>query len=100
VGTPLSDLDVLRQLRAQGDLLPYVADTTVSPPPEPPAAAGHGGGAASDNDDNNNDDNTFTPLLDLLERFPDLFVLNVLVHLAPIDRTFLAQAGGRVGRRW
>jgi len=30
----------------------------------------------------------------LLERFPDLFAQKVLQHLDPIDRTFLAQAGG------
>jgi len=39
-------------------------------------------------------DATFSPLLDLLERFPDLFAQRVLQHLDPIDRTFLAQAGG------
>ena len=59
--------------------------------PDPPAAEGHGGGATDDNDDNNN--NTFFPLLDLLERFPDLFAEKVLAHLAPIDRTFFAQTG-------
>ena len=32
------------------------------------------------------------PLLDLLERFPDLFAQEVLQHLDRIDRTFLAQA--------
>jgi hypothetical protein len=64
----------------------------LSPSPEPPAAEGHGGGAADDDDDNN--DNTFFPLLDLLQRFPDLFAQKVLAHLAPIDRTFLAQTEG------
>jgi hypothetical protein len=59
----------------------------LSPPPEPPAAEGHGGGADHDND-------TFVPLLDLLERFPDLFAQKVLAHLDTIDRTFLAQTGG------
>jgi hypothetical protein len=59
---------------------------TLSPPPEPPAAEGHGGGA-------DHDDDTGSLLLDLLERFPDLFALKVLVHLDPIDRTFLAQTG-------
>ena len=39
-------------------------------------------------------DATFSPLLDLLERFPDLFAQRVLQHLDPIDRTFLAQTGG------
>ena len=64
----------------------------LSPPPEPPAAEGHGGGGgAADADDDN--DNTLSPLLDLLERFPDLFAQKVLRHLDPIDRTFLAQAG-------
>jgi hypothetical protein len=38
------------------------------PPPTPPAAEGHGGGA--DHVDNND---PFSPLLDLVERFPDLF---------------------------
>ena len=63
---------------------------TLAPPPEPPAAEGHGCGA--DNDDGN-DDNTSPPLLDLVERFPDLFAQQVLQHLDPIDRTFLAQVG-------
>jgi len=57
-------------------------------------------------------DNTFSPLHDLLERFPDLFAQKVLQHLDPIDRTFLAQAGWacrvavaasdlpRAGTRW
>jgi len=49
-------------------------------PPAPPAAEGH--------------NDTFSPLVDLLERFPDLFKQKVLQHLDPIDRTFLAQAGG------
>ena len=57
----------------------------LSPPPEPPAAEGHGGGAAKVT--------TFSPLVDLLQRFPDLFEQKVLRHLDPIDRTFLAQAG-------
>jgi hypothetical protein len=58
----------------------------LSPPSEPPAAKGHGGSSA-------NKDNIFSPLVDLLERFPDLFAQKVLRHLDPIDRTFLAQAG-------
>jgi len=62
----------------------------LSPPPEPAAADSHGGGAAKHN---NNDNNTFSPLVDLLQRFPDLFEQKVLRHLDPIDRTFLAQAG-------
>jgi hypothetical protein len=57
----------------------------LSPPPEPPAAEGHGGGAAKVT--------TFSPLVDLLQRFPDLSEQKVLRHLDPIDRTFLAQAG-------
>jgi len=57
----------------------------LSSPPEPPAAEGHGGGA--DEDDKNS---RIFPLLDLLERFPDVSVQKVLVHLDPIDRTFLA----------
>jgi len=63
----------------------------LAPPPEPPAAEGHGGGADLDDNDDND---TFTPLLDLLERFPDLFAQEVLRHLDPVDRTFLARAGG------
>jgi hypothetical protein len=64
-------------------------------PPEPPAAEGLGGGAAEDDGDHDCEDNdVFSPLLDLLERFPDLFAQQVLQHLAPIDRTFLAQTGG------
>ena len=63
----------------------------LAPLPEPPAAEGHGGSAADNNDDNDN--SSFFPLLDLLERFPDLFAQKVLAHLAPIDRTFLGQAG-------
>jgi hypothetical protein len=39
-------------------------------------------------------DNTFSPLRDLLERFPDLFAQKVLLLLDPINRTSLAQAGG------
>jgi len=50
----------------------------------------HGCGA---NNDDTDDNNTYPPLLDLLERFPDLFAQKLLVHLDPIDRTFLAQAG-------
>jgi hypothetical protein len=49
------------------------------------------GGA--DDDDDDSDNSTFFPLIDLLERFPDLFAQKVLAHLDPIDRTFLAQAG-------
>ena len=68
---------------------------------KPPAAKGHGGAddhADDDTDNNNNNSNNSRdasfPLLDLLERFPDLFAQQVLVHLDPIDRTFLAQTGG------
>jgi len=69
----------------------------LSPPPVQPAAEGHGGAAdhgENADDDNDNDNENFSPLLDLLERFPDLFAQNVLAYLAPIDRTFLAQTGG------
>ena len=54
------------------------AAAALPPPPATPAA--EGGGAS--------------PLLDLLERFPDLFAQKVLQHLDPIDRTFLAHTGG------
>jgi hypothetical protein len=64
------------------------ADAAVlSPPPEPECL---GGG----DDGNDGHDDTFSPLLDLVERFPDLFAQKVLAHLDPIDRTFLAQTGG------
>jgi len=74
------------------------SDTGAAPlssPLEPPAAGGHGGGAADhdDGDDDDNDKKIFSPLVDLVERFPDLFAQKVLAHLVPIDRTFLAQAG-------
>jgi hypothetical protein len=39
---------------------------SLAPSPAPPAAGGHGGGADVDNN------YTFSPLPDLLERFPDL----------------------------
>jgi len=73
------------------------AAAPLSPPNELPAAEGHGGGggvAADDADNDHDDSNTFSPLLDLLERFPDLFAQKVLQHLNPIDITFLAQAAG------
>jgi hypothetical protein len=57
----------------------------LAPPPEPPAAEGHGSGS---------DHDTISPLVDLLERVPDLVAQKVLAHLDPIDRTFLAQTGG------
>ena len=76
-----------RAVGAMAGFLPSGADTApLSPPPEPPAAEGHEGGA--DHDDNN-DNNTFSPLVDLAERFPELFAQKVLAHLDPIDRTFL-----------
>jgi hypothetical protein len=59
----------------------------LSPPLVPPAVEGHGGVSA-------NNDNELSPIIDLLERFPVLFKQKVLQHLDPIDRTFLAQAGG------
>jgi len=55
-------------------------------------AEGHGVGDA-DNDDDNKYNSSFSPLLDLVERFPDLFEREVLRRLRRIDRTFLAQAG-------
>jgi hypothetical protein len=69
----------------------------LAPPPEPPATGDHGGAADHDDDDDDhheNDNHTFSPLVDLLDRFRDLFALKVLVHLDPIDRTFLVQTGG------
>jgi len=65
------------------------AAAPLSQPPEPPAAEARGGDAAAAADDD-----TFSPILDLLQRFPDLFAQKVLAHLDPIDRTFLAQTGG------
>jgi hypothetical protein len=70
-----------------GAVCSSAADAAPLPPPHvPPAAEGQGGG------DDDNDD--FSPLLDLVERFPDLFEQKVLAHLDPIDRTFLAQTAG------
>jgi hypothetical protein len=65
-------------------------------PPEPPATEFHAGvGTDDDTDnDNNTDNNAVSPLLDLVERFPDLFEREVLRRVDPVDRTFLAQAGG------
>jgi len=59
-----------------------VGAAPVAPPPAPLAAEGH------------NDGDTVSPLVDLLERFPELFAQKVLRHLDPIDRTFLEQVGG------
>ena len=47
----------------------------LAPSPVPPAAEGRGGG---DDHDGDNDNNTFSPLFDLVERFPDLFAQKVL----------------------
>jgi len=69
-------------------------DAPPAPLPVPPAAQGHGGVAADNDDDDDENNNTFSPLLDLLERFPDLFAQKVLRHLDLIDRTFVAQTGG------
>jgi hypothetical protein len=67
------------------------ASPPLSPPHiYPPSAEGHRGAVAANDDDNDN----FPSLLDLVERFPDLFEQRVLAHLDPIDRTFLAQTGG------
>ena len=64
----------------------------LSPPPEPPAAVSHGGGA--DADDHDHDETTFPPpLLDLLQRFPDLFEKFVLERLDPTARASLARTG-------
>jgi hypothetical protein len=64
-----------------------IASSAADAAPEP---EGHGAG----DDGIDGDDNTFAPLLDLVERFPDLFAQKVLAHLDPIDRTFLAQTRG------
>jgi len=53
-------------------------------PPAPPLSAG--------DDDHDHDD--FSPLLDLLERFPDLFLKEVLEQLDPNARVSLARTGG------
>jgi len=55
-----------------------------SPAPAPPAPS------LSGEDDGDND---FSPLLDLLQRFPDLFEKYVLEHLDPTARAELAPAG-------
>ena len=72
------------------------AAAPLSPPPEPPMAEGHGGGTADADDDDNN---SFSPLLDLLERFPYLFAQKVLQHLNPIAAPFSRRRGARAGRR-
>jgi hypothetical protein len=56
------------------------------PEPAPPAPSLSAGG-----DDLNNDD--FSPLLDLLQRFPDLFEKYVLERLDPAAPASLARAG-------
>ena len=65
---------------------------TDSSPLAPPTADGHGGGGDHDEEDDNDDNGTLSPLVDLAERFPNLFAQKVLQHMYPIDRTFLAQA--------
>ena len=60
------------------------------------AAASAAAADAADDDDadnNDNNNNNFSPLLGLVERFPDLFERKVLRRMDPIDRTFLAQTG-------
>jgi hypothetical protein len=52
--------------------------------PTPPAPSVPDGGQ-------NNDDNDFSPLLDLLQRFPDLFEMYVLERLDPTARASLAR---------
>ena len=54
-------------------------------PPAPPLSAG------SDDDDVDHDD--FSPLLDLLQRFPDLFLKEVLERLDSTARALLARTG-------
>jgi hypothetical protein len=74
---------------------PYTADAApLSRSPGLPVAAGQGEGAAPAAAAADDDNNAVFPLLDLLERFPDLFAQKVLPHVDPIDRTFLAQTGG------
>ena len=60
------------------------------PPPEPSAAESQGGGAAAAADDDHDD---FSPLLDLLQRFPDFFLKEVLERLDPTARASLARTG-------
>jgi hypothetical protein len=55
-------------------------------PPAPPLSAGG-------DDENHDDHDDFSPLLDLLERFPDLFEKYVLEHPDPTARASLAGAG-------
>jgi len=76
-----------RAVSAMAGISSSAADAvSIAPPPKRRSGA-------DDDDDNDNDNDEIFPLLDLLQRFPDLFVLKVLAHLDPIDRTFLAQAG-------
>ena len=58
--------------------------------PEPPAAAAAHGGDGSDGD---GDNDHACPLLDLVQRMPDLFAREVLARLPRTDRTMLAQVG-------
>ena len=58
--------------------------------PAPPAPSLSGGGNDHDVHDNNDD---FSPLLDLLQRFPDLVEQYVLERLDPTARAALARTG-------
>ena len=58
------------------------------PGPTPPAPSLSAGG-----DDDGHDHDDVSPLLDLLQKFPDLFQKYVLERLDPFDRATLARAG-------
>jgi hypothetical protein len=98
VDSPLVEdlLERLSDLRVQMVVPSFSAGpsaTPLSPPPEQPAAESHGGGSANDHDHGNNNTSSPPPLLDLLERFPDLFEKYVLEHLDPTARAELARTG-------
>jgi len=64
----------------------------------PASTPAHGGGPEPappvPDEGDNNDNNDFSPLLDLLRRFPDLIEQYVLKRLDPIARAWLARTGG------
>ena len=71
-----------------------MASSTPAPTRDPTFAALTLSDGVHEGDDADEEDTP--PLLDLLQKFPDLFVKEVLERLDPTDRTMLAQ----VGRPW
>jgi hypothetical protein len=70
-----------------------VPTSSGGPEPAPPAAPLSGGGFDDHDHHDNSCDDDSSPLLDLLERFPDLFKKYVLERLDPTARASLAGAG-------